>query len=174
MTLVPQREVPASLRTRLVLINGLIFGAPIVMLFGMYGARLAGFDILAKGDPNDAVDPLLYLSFAIAGLVICIPWFVLRLRKSLHLARYGVEVVGKVTSISSLRKNGQAPLRYGYAFGNKSYAGALDVTEEDVKAYRQNPEIHLIVDPARPERSMLAVEILGKAQQAVAKPQTTV
>jgi hypothetical protein len=161
MPLEQQRDVPPSLRNNLILVNCLLFGGPVVLLFLLYGLRLVGIDPLNKRGDEEGVPASVYLTFAVIGVVICVPWCVLRIRKSVYLAKYGVEVIGKVTSISNLQKNGQMPMRYGYVFAGTTYTGATDIVKEQAGAYRANPQVRLLVDPAKPSRAMLYADVLG-------------
>ncbi|WP_254509751.1 DUF3592 domain-containing protein [Anatilimnocola floriformis] len=161
MALEPQREVPAELRSEIIQINALIFGGPVLLLFLLYALRLCGIDPLNKRGDEEGVSSNLYLAFAIIGTLICVPWCLWRIRKSLYLARYGVEVIGQMTSIGLVQMKGMRSMHYRYTYLRSTYAGATEIVASAVERYQQSPQIRLLVDPAKPQRAMLYNEVLG-------------
>ncbi len=92
---------------------------------------------------------VLSIFFAVIGGIMAVHGFL----RCQHLARYGIIVAGTVTKFHSIRHamSGSSDVSYSYCVDDKGYEGKVTVSSIELDKFQENPQIFLLVDPARPD-----------------------
>jgi hypothetical protein len=98
--------------------------------------------------------PVSWLVLAILATVGAPAW-ILTQRRNLSLLRDGMEVSGRVVSVSPLRKGGMRPVTYAYVVDGVEYKFRRDTPVSFAKHYQPGSPVRLVVDPAHPKRAMV-------------------
>jgi hypothetical protein len=135
------------------------FGAVVLLLWLLYGLRLAGIDLLGlmahNRAPGNPVPEFAYLMTAAAVSFFAIPLLILEIRKNQRLLKNGLRIEARFVSRSMLRKNGVVPVTFAYTVNGVEYTQRRDVAAIKADTYDQGTLIRIIVDPADPRKCMI-------------------
>lgn len=159
------RQIPPEMKKLIIWQQAIAPVAIIAVLWILLAARaLFGFDLIAWALGKAVSSSLFYSFMAVIGTIACGIWCAFQVDKALHLAKNGVEVTGKIDSISPLSAHQMVPVRYSYEYEGHSYDKAVDLYKGDVEKLTVGGPFRLLVDPREPEVSSPYDEVFPKVR----------
>lgn len=163
------REISPLLKKRLFWEHSIAPAVCALIAWVLYLAKVTfGFDLVAmlKGRTKDpSFDPtMLYLILAIIVTFIAPMITVIQIRKTLALARNGVEVVATITSVGRFAVHGFVKVECQYRYAGNWHALAWSHAKA-VSTVSEGDSVAVIVDPANPKRCMRKDEVFPERGQ---------
>ncbi len=170
-----RRDIPPKLRRRIYCIHGSIwFVWPAALTWGIYLALVwFRFDLSdfmhgrGQGQGPDELDrTTMYLIFAIIATVGGLALAVVRIRRALRLAEYGIEIIATVSSVGRLAMHGLVRVDFEYSYGSGTFQKAMSVAKAEAIEYQNGTkQLVILVDPKCPSRWMQKSLVLPAAKE---------
>lgn len=128
----------------------------VVVFWGMYVAiaYFGFFPGLRGRSPLTGSDAPFFLDLSIIATLIAVPLIIWRIHSFHSIFVRGVEVTGRITSISFFRDRGR--VEYTYVYQGKSYESGNAIHKTGrTKTLQPDSEITLVVDRENPKRALI-------------------
>jgi len=112
------------------------------------------FPGLRGRDPLTGADAPFFLYLGIITTLVGVPIFIWRVRSFQTLFAQGVQVTGRITSVSFFRDRGR--VEYTYTYEGETYNGGNAIMKTGrTQALQPDTEVVLIVDRSNPKRALI-------------------
>lgn len=120
--------------------------APIVAVILYIDAQYFGllYQFFSRGRLTEPLDPSFFLALALITLCICIPLFILRIKKIQKHFHDGLEVMGEIVYLKLWKDRGR--VEYEYEIGGKKYRSGNGVHRNNfVNSLAEGQKLPIIV-----------------------------